>query len=265
MESSENKNSTESKTNLEKPATDKNAFNINLSLYQGPLDVLLYLIKQNEIDIYDIPIATITEQFLEYIEIMKVLAIDVATEFIVMAAYLIHLKSCMLLPKQELPENAPVEEDPRLPLVRQLLAHKEMLEATNRLEQIYEHQKLIFFREPEQDTEEAILLEELSISSLFTSFFKILKKRKEEISFIEPAQVHIEDKIDEILKLLKKRKFIKLSEIILNASIKEIIVIFLAILELVNEKRIKAFQNKEFSEIYVMSIRMAKKFELVKE
>ena len=237
MESSENKNSTESKTNLEKPATDKNAFNINLSLYQGPLDVLLYLIKQNEIDIYDIPIATITEQFLEYIEIMKVLAIDVATEFIVMAAYLIHLKSCMLLPKQELPENAPVEEDPRLPLVRQLLAHKEMLEATNRLEQIYEHQKLIFFREPEQDTEEAILLEELSISSLFTSFFKILKKRK----------------------------FIKLSEIILNASIKEIIVIFLAILELVNEKRIKAFQNKEFSEIYVMSIRMAKKFELVKE
>lgn len=182
MESNENKNITESKGTSETPSTGKNAFTIKLSLFEGPLDLLLYLIKQNEIDIYDIPLALITEQFLEYIEIMKTLAIDVASEFIVMAAYLIHLKSCMLLPKQELPEDTLVEEDPRLPLVRQLLAHKEMLEAASRLEELYEHQKLIYFREPEKDTEEAILLEELSISSLFTSFFGILKKEKKRLA-----------------------------------------------------------------------------------
>ena len=265
MENNEHDQPIEASVSEQPQQPDKNVFTIKLSLFEGPLDLLLYLIKQNEIDIYDIPIVLITEQFIEYIDIMKALAIDVATEFIVMAAYLIHLKSCMLLPKQALPPDALVEEDPRLPLIRQLLAHKELKEATNKLGEIYEHQKLIYFREPDKESEETILLEELSVSSLFTSFFQILKKRKEDITFIEPEHIRIEDKIDDIVKLLKKRRFIKLSELIVNVTIKEIVVLFLAILELANEKRIRAFQNKEFSEIYIMSRRMAKKFVLVKE
>ncbi|OGF67458.1 MAG: hypothetical protein A2Y62_14255 [Candidatus Fischerbacteria bacterium RBG_13_37_8] len=248
------------------PQSQENIFNIKLALFEGPIDLLLYLIKKNEIDIYDIPIAQITEQFLQYIEFMKILAIDIATEYIVMAAYLIHLKSCMLLPANTLnAEELAGDEDPRMPLVRQLLAYKELQKATATIEEMYEQQKLIYFREPEEEDQKPILLEELSVNSLVFSFFEILKKKKQDILHIPADSIRMEDSINDIMSLLKRKKFLRLSELIVSKRIIEIVSLFMAILELIKQKRIKAFQNEEFSDIFIISKRRAKTLRLVKD
>jgi len=226
-------------------------FKIKLPEFEGPLDLLLYLIKKNEIDIYDIPIAKITEQFLEYIEIMKALSIEVASEFIVMAAYLIYIKSCMLLPKNELSETMNEIEDPRQELVKQLIEYKELKEITENLKRIYERQRLVFFRENKQNKEKIIFLDELSLEALALCFYEIIEKNKEDVIYISKETLSIEDKIKEIIKLLRGKKFLRLSEIIKEAKIKELVIIFLAILHLIKDKKIKAYQSKEFSDIYL--------------
>lgn len=232
-------------------------FKIKLPEFEGPLDLLLYLIKKNEIDIYDIPIAKITEQFLEYIEIMKALSIEVASEFIVMAAYLIYIKSCMLLPKNELEEAMNEIEDPRMELVQQLVEYKELKEITENLKKIYNKQRLVFFRENQQDKQRIIFLDELSLDALALCFYELIEKNKENIVYISKETLTIEDKIKEIIKLLRKSKFLKLSEITKEAKIKELVIIFLAILQLIKDRKIRAYQSKEFSDIYLFKNRKA--------
>ncbi len=245
---------------------EKNAFNIKIPIFEGPLDLLLFLIKKNEIDIYDIPIAKITEQFLQYLDFIKTLAIDNISDYMLMAAYLIHLKTCMLLPKTSISSNELLQEDdPRLPLVRQLLAHKELQKATENIEQLYLKQKYIYFREPENIEQEPIPLEELSLSSLVISFSELIKKKNPKIIYIQPLAVKLEDKISEIIILLRKNKFLKLSDLISEKQINEIITYFIAILELVKKKKIKAFQNKEFSEIYIFGKKTVNKIKLIKD
>lgn len=232
-------------------------FKIKLPEFEGPLDLLLYLIKKNEIDIYDIPIAKITEQFLEYIEIMKALSIEVASEFIVMAAYLIYIKSCMLLPKNEVQEAMNGIEDPRMELVQQLVEYKELKEITENLKKIYNRQRLIFFRENQEDKQRVIFLDELSLDALALCFYEIIEKNKENIVYISKETLSIEDKIKEIIKLLRRNKFLKLSEITKEAKIKELVIIFLAILQLMKDRKIIAYQSKEFSDIYLFKNRKA--------
>lgn len=245
----------------------KNSFSIKIPTFEGPLDLLLYLIKRNEIDIYDIPIAKITEQFLQYLDFMKTLAIENISEYILMAAYLIHLKTCMLLPKHNLleEEGTQEEEDPRLPLVKQLLAYKELKKAIENIEKLYEQQKYIFFKEDETQNEQIISLEEISVSSLIISFFSLIKKKKQEIIYIPPITIRMEDKISEIIALLRKNKFLKLSTLIYDKQLSEIITYFIAILELIKRKKIKAFQDKEFSEIYFFNKKSANKIKLIKD
>lgn len=244
----------------------ENAFNIKIPTFEGPLDLLLFLIKKNEIDISDIPIAKITEQFLQYLDFMKILAIENISEYILMAAYLIHLKTCMLLPKHNIIQEAAMqEEDPRLPLVKQLLAYKELKKATENIEKLYEQQKYIFFKEDETQNEQTISLEEISVSSLVISFFSLIKKKKQEIIYMQPLSMRMEDKISEIIALLRKNKFLKLSALMCYKQLSEIITYFIAILELIKRKKIKAFQDKEFSEIYIFSKKSAKKIKLIKE
>ncbi len=232
-------------------------FKIKLPEFEGPLDLLLYLIKKNEIDIYDIPIAKITEQFLEYIEIMKALSIEVASEFIVMAAYLIYIKSCMLLPKNELQEAMNEIEDPRMELVQQLVEYKELKEITENLKKIYNKQRLVFFKENQEDKQRVIFLDELSLDALALCFYEIIEKNKENIAYISKETLSIEDKIKEIIKLLRRNKFLKLSEITKEAKIKELVIIFLAILQLIKDRKIRAYQSKEFSDIYLFKNRKA--------
>jgi len=246
-------------------SSQENIFSIKIPAFEGPLDLLLYLIKKNEIDIYNIPIAKITEQFLQYLDFIKTLPVENIGEYILMAAYLIHLKSCMLLPKYTALENESSEEDPRLPLVKQLLAYKELQKATENIEKLYLQQKFIFFRENLHTQEQTIALEELSINNLVFSFFELIKKKKPNIIYIPPLNIRMEDKIYEIMHLLRKNKFLKLSDLMVEKQIIEIITYFIAILELIKKKRIKAFQDKEFSEIYIFNKKSLKEIRLIKD
>src|SRR3989338_5253833 len=115
-------------------------YKVKLEVFEGPLDLLLYLIKKEEIDIYDIPIAKITDQYLEYLELMKLLDLTIAGEFLVMAATLMHIKSRMLLPPDQLEEAGEEEADPRTELVRRLLEYRKFKEAAQDLSQMESHQ-----------------------------------------------------------------------------------------------------------------------------
>jgi len=119
-------------------------YKVKLEVFEGPLDLLLYLIKKEEIDIYDIPIAKITDQYLEYLELMKLLDLNIAGEFLVMAATLIHIKSRMLLPPDQLEGEEKEEEDPRAELVRRLLEYKKFKEAATELSHMEKQQKNYF-------------------------------------------------------------------------------------------------------------------------
>ena len=120
-------------------------YKVKLEVFEGPLDLLLYLIKKEEVDIYDIPIAKITDQYLEYMELMQLLDLNIAGEFLVMAATLMHIKSKLLLPPDQT-ETAQEEEDPRAELVRRLLEYKKFKEAASELSHMESHQKHFFAR-----------------------------------------------------------------------------------------------------------------------
>ena len=157
-------------------------YKVQLDSFAGPLDLLLYLVRKEEVDIYDIPVSHVTEQYIQYIEMLKMLDIDLAGEFLVMAATLMEIKSVMLLPRPELDEAAEGDiQDPRAELVRQLLEYKKFKDAANLLQDAAEERKLRFTRsdailekikptqEPEPD------LDQVSIWTLLDAFDSILK------------------------------------------------------------------------------------------
>lgn len=221
-------------------------YNIALPIFEGPLDLLLHLIKQNKIDIYDIPIALITKQYLEYLEVMKELDLEIASEFLVMAATLIYIKSSMLLPKPEQPQ----EEDPRAELVEQLVEYQRFKEASKVLKERYQIWSLAFPRQTSKEKE--FSLQEVNIFDLFTAIKRILDKPEPKIH-IPKETVRVEDKIDSILNLLKEKKSLTFDELFLPESTKiEIIVTFLALLELLRLKTVKAFQEKPFHKIIII-------------
>ena len=151
------------------------SYKVKLDVFEGPLDLLLYLIKKNEIDIYDIPIASITEQYLEYIDLMRMLDLNIAGEFLVMAATLIHIKSKMLLPPDEkelLPEE---EEDPREELVRRLVEYKKFKEVAGILQDLEGQRKKMFTRDIPFEVEPGEVFFEASLFDLITAFTRVLK------------------------------------------------------------------------------------------
>ncbi|MHC4998373.1 MAG: segregation and condensation protein A, partial [Planctomycetota bacterium] len=157
-------------------------YKVQLDSFAGPLDLLLYLVRKEEVDIYDIPVSHVTEQYIQYIEMLKMLDIDLAGEFLVMAATLMEIKSVMLLPRPEMEESAEGDiQDPRAELVRQLLEYKKFKDAANLLQDAAEERKLRFARpdtilEKVKPTEEPELdLDQVSIWTLLDAFDSILK------------------------------------------------------------------------------------------
>ena len=230
------------------------SYKVKLEVFEGPLDLLLYLIKKDEIDIYDIPIAAITEQYLEYLELMRILDLNIAGEFLVMAATLIHIKSKMLLPPEEseiLPED---EEDPREELVRRLLEYKKFKEAAGVLQDLEGHRKKMYTRTvaPELDPSEKFF--EASLFDLITALTRVLKDvPKEVFQEIVKDEFTIEQKIHDLLHMLVDTPRMYLSELFKNAKNKlEIIATFLAVLELIRMKEIIVGQKKSFDEIEVI-------------
>lgn len=230
------------------------SYKVKLEVFEGPLDLLLYLIKKNEIDIYDIPIADITEQYLEYMELMRMLDLNIAGEFLVMAATLIHIKSKMLLPPEE-PEMLPMEEeDPRDELVRRLLEYKKFKEVANVLQDLEGQRKKIFTRDVSSETEPGEIFFEASVFDLITALTKVLKDvPKEVFQEIVKDEFTVEQKLHDLLHLLIKSPVLDLLELFKTSKNKlEIIVTFLAVLELIRLKEIIIVQKQHFGDIEII-------------
>jgi len=226
------------------------AIKIALPLFEGPLDLLLHLIKQNKIDIYDIPISLITKQYLEYLELMKELDLEIASEFLLMAATLIYIKSQMLLPK---PEQNNEEEDPRLELVEKLVEYEKFKEISNKLKERYIFWSKAFTRKTAQ--EEEFFIQDLNIFDLISALKKLLDKPEPRI-YIPKDTIKVEDKIKEILKILQEKKTITFEELFYAQSLNEIsrieiIVTFLALLELLRLKIVRVYQELPFGKILI--------------
>ena len=227
---------------------------VRLELFEGPLDLLLYLIKKSHIDIHDIPISLVLGQYLEYLELFKLLDINVASEYMVMAATLIQIKSRMLLPRSE--EQVPEEEeiDPREELVKRLLEYQKYKEVAKSLKERELH-RIKFLRRPDSlvDYKPDEVYFEASIFDLITAFKTALKDIPKDIFFeVIKDEFTVEQKIHDILHLLLVNAVVEINQLFSKAKNKlEIVATFLAILELIRLKEIGVFQEGLFGKIVV--------------
>ena len=232
-------------------------YKVRLEIFEGPLDLLLYLIKRDEIDIYDISLERITRQYLEYLQAFKELNIEVAGEFVVMAANLIYLKSRSLLPvDQQPPEEDVDEDDPRWDLIRQLIEYKKFKEAAVELQTRAHQQEGSFARIGDGIAPEMapLHLGEVGIFQLINAFQNVIKRleARENVQEIFGENYTVSDKIERILQTLAGGKAVRFSELFAQlASRVEIVVTFLALLELIRLKQVRAIQADEFAEIEI--------------
>ena len=229
-------------------------YNIKIPVFEGPLDLLLHLIRENKIDIYDIPIAIITHQYLQYIKIMKELDLDIAGEFLVMAATLIHIKSRMLLPPDE---EAPPEEqeDPRHELIQKLIEYQTFKEAALSLRQREDEWTRVFQREPLSDEkdDEGIYLSDVNLFDLLEAFKKILDTSPPEVATITKETLTVKDKMSLIMEMLEGQEAIRFEEFFKDGITRsQLIVTFIALLELIRLGLLRAYQEKEFGNIWVI-------------
>lgn len=232
-------------------------YEIKLPVFEGPLDLLLHLIKENKIDIYDIPISFITGRYLEYIGLMKELNLEIAGEFLVMAATLIHIKSRMLLPVDE-DAGEEEREDPRLELVQRLLDYQAFKEAAFVLKEKEEDAAKVFSRaadvtEEEEESPEQYLFD-VNIFDLLGAFKKVLDAVPPEVKTITKETLTVKDRMLTITELLESSETIRFEEIFRGSQTRiQVIVTFLAILELLRLGLARAYQEKEFGNIWIIN------------
>jgi segregation and condensation protein A len=235
-------------------------YKVKLEVFEGPLDLLLYLIKRDEIDIYDISIERITRQYLEYLQAFKELKIDIAGEFVVMAANLIYLKSRSLLPlDQQPPEEDAEEDDPRWDLIRQLIEYKKFKEAAEQLHDRAREQERIFTRDGGNVavSDAPLTLHEVGIFQLIHAFQEVIKRveAREDLQEIFGERFSVSDKIEKILQRVSDGTPVRFSELFGQiVSRLEIVVTFLALLELIRLNQVRALQRKMFDEIEIAAI-----------
>ncbi len=236
-------------------------YKIQLDVFEGPLDLLLHLIKENQVDIYDIPVAKITDQYLQTIEVMETLNLEVAGEFLLMAATLAHIKSKLLLPPDENQED-PEEDgvDPREELVRRLLEYQKYKNVAQQLAErpllgrdTFKREKIIL---PRSDTDDPPELMEVSIFKLVDAFSKVLRK----LELASPHEVQregitVSECVTEVASKLRQSQegSMRFDDLFEHESSKERVVsTFLALLEMVKRGLIRVFQADSFSEIQLM-------------
>ena len=232
-------------------------YKVKLEVFEGPLDLLLYLIKQDEIDIYDISLERITSQYLEYLQAFKELNIELAGEFIVMAANLIYLKSRSLLPRdQQPPEEDAGEDDPRWELIRQLIEYKKFKEAASELNLRALEQERIFVRETALTStiQEPLRLGEVGIFQLIGAFQTVIKRieARQDVQEIFSERFTVSEKIDSILQRIATGNRFRFSDLFGGAASRvEVVVTFLALLELIRLRQVRAVQKDVFEEIEI--------------
>ncbi len=220
-------------------------YKIEVENFSGPLDLLLHLIKKNELDIYDIQIAEITRQYLEYLDIMREFNLEVASEFLVMASTLVHIKSRMLLPLEE-EEEEDVEEDPREELIRRLIEYQRYKTAAHDLNMRPQLGKEIFIRpEPEDTDHPADQFIEASLFQLMDAFSRVLSESEKR----RPHEIYrdtfsMEEGIEHVRSAFESKKSMKFVELFSGSeSRRKIVTIFLAILELMKRGQLTAVQQ----------------------
>ena len=234
------------------------SYKLHLDVFEGPLDLLLYLIKKDDIAICDIPIATITDQYMEYIEMMKLLDLEVVGEFLVMAATLMQIKSRMLLPPD--PSEEKEEEDPRDELVRRLQEYQIFKEIAERLKTKEIERQNFFPRQMPEDVKKELMDDskevyfEANLFDLISAFTKALSRFKEETIYqVTKEEFTVEQKIHEVLHLLLRQPTVLINMLFEKAKNKmEVIVTFMAILELIRLREIKVMQKRLFADIEVV-------------
>lgn len=236
-------------------------YRVKLQIFEGPLDLLLFLIKKNEVDIYDIPIAEITRQYLEYVEIIKLFDLEGAGEYIYLAATLIRIKAKMLLPKPETDEEEE-EEDPRMELVQRLLEYKRFKDLTPFLSEHEDTQRNFFprryfrFELPEEEEPVEDTLNEVSLFQLMEVFKKVIEKLPEPTFHrVELISVTLEEQIEFVLSHLVDRSQILFAELMQSFRDRiSIIVTLIAVLELVKRNLLMIKQSNPFGDIWIQKI-----------
>jgi segregation and condensation protein A len=231
---------------------------VSLSVFEGPLDLLLFLIRKNEIDIYDIPIERITLQYLDILKTMEHQRLEVAGEFFVMAATLMQIKSRMLLPKEDqvidTEEDDDADIDPRWELVQQLIQYKKFKEAAGNLGELMELAQNTLFRDYFTSAEERVErpLKPTDAVSLWNVFNTVLRRLSEKIVIgqIHDETVTVAERMEDILTSLQERPQFKFSDLITGTvSIPYVVSTFLALLELTRLRKIQLEQDEAFSDI----------------
>jgi segregation and condensation protein A len=224
-------------------------YRVKLSVFEGPLDLLLYLIRKNQVDIYDIPIAEITQQYLDILDLMRTLNLDVAGEFLVMAATLTQIKSKMLLPGEAQGEEEEEGEDPRKELVDRLLEYERFKEAARALGDRDLLERDVFIRKAPEDEDEEL---ELSLFELIEAMQEVLKKASRGLmQEITLERITIEEKITDILdRLSGSRGELDFTSLFEGEPTRELIILtFLAVLELMKMRMVKVYQRRAFAAI----------------
>ena len=228
------------------------SYRVKLEIFEGPLDLLLYLIKKDEIDIYDIPIARITEQYLAYLELMQELDISVAGDFLVMASTLIYIKSKMLLPPDPKADGEEdLSEDPRAELIERLLEYQKFKSASQMLYSRGEIESACYTRGP-LETDSSNPEVSATLFDLLRVFREVLKRAEAEIEMeIARDEMTIAEKLAQIHAMLEERERINVRELFeMSRSKRELIITFLALLELVKEWKIYLIQDEPFGDIF---------------
>ncbi|WP_027407650.1 segregation/condensation protein A [Anoxybacteroides tepidamans] len=242
-------------------------YNVKIEAFEGPLDLLLHLINRYEIDIYNIPVAEITEQYMAYIHAMQELELDIASEYLVMAATLLAIKSKMLLPKHEEElideEIGHLEEDPRDELMQRLLEYKKYKEAAHELKKREEERALLFTKPPSDMSIYASKIEterrplDVTVYDMLGALSKLLRRKKLQKPLhtkVARQEIPIEQRMEEILDELRKAKIRKnFFDLFPYYDREHIVVTFLAILELLKKNLIVIEQERNFADIFIAS------------
>jgi segregation and condensation protein A len=223
---------------------------VRLENFEGPLDLLLFLIRKSDLDIYDIPIASITQEYLSYLDIIKDLNLETAGEFLVMASTLMQIKAQMLLPS---PEGDEAEgPDPRQELVNKLLEYQRYKEAAGLLTVYNDKAKDVFYRQAPPPFSEDEFMLSASVLDLVSAFQKVLEEAPKEVEQILRDEIPLEVKIRWILDLLSEKESVAFEDLFKPGSRRlEMVVTFMALLELIRQKQITALQAEVFGPIRI--------------
>ena len=236
---------------------------IKLPVFEGPLDLLLFLIRKNELDIYDIPIATVTRQYIEVLRSMRDLDLDVAGEFFVMAASLMEIKSRMLLPRGQAAVDDSADEDPldpRWELVHQLLQYKKFKEAAAKLDELAAFQRDLL---PRQVLEVAVTESERPLKpvdriELWNAFNLVLRRLAEKlvVGEIKGEEVTVSDKMEELLRLIQTRRAFLFTELFDGrpVTVRVLVATFIAVLELTRLSKLRVRQDEAYADIHVEAV-----------